>query len=246
MWPGSTNRPVSAVLVLGPDGERGRAVVLTPPVELRHVAAGADGTFYVLGLNAGYFRGLEKECTMVHKYSPAGERLASFSSCPETPRSASLSSVVHRLNKDIDLGHLWTKGDLVYHVLPFSRELRVFRSDGTLVRRVKLQPPAENPLPARYSMFGGDTVSQQVWRIAPVGEGNLLVHWVYSQPEGPGRRNLPYLALHNAAGVAISQPKLLPWKHSALAFSDGQGYCYFIRWISPVRHELIRTKIYLQ
>ncbi len=245
-WRGAGRSPVAAVFILEPDAAKGKTVALSPRVEIRHVAAGADGTFYVLGLNTDYFRGLDKECTLVHKYSPKGDRLASFSACPKTPRSASLSSVVHRLNKDIDLGHLWTSGDLVYHVLPSSRELRIFGSDGTLVRRVALQPPAENPLPARYSMFGGAPGTQEVWRIAPVPNGNFLIHWVYSHHESPGRRNLPYLALHNADGAAISQPRLLPWKRSALAFSDDEGYCYFIRWVSPERHELIRAKVDLR
>ncbi len=245
LWRGLDRSTVPAVLVLNPDGTRRRAVVLSPPVEIRRVAAGQDGMFYVLGLDAAYFRSSEAGCRLVHKYSPDGKRLASFSSCPRTAGPASSSATIRRLNQEVELGHLWTGNGSVYHALPFSRELRVFTAGGRLVRRMRLEPPERNSLPSRYALAGEGSAGEYVWRIVPLAGGNFVVQWVHSQPQGAGWRNLPYLALHDARGLALSRPRPLPWKRSGLAFSDGDGFCWFLRWVSPERSELIRTKVSL-
>ena len=245
VWFRPGRRFTAAVFVVEP-GSGGLAVMLPPPVEIRHVALGEEGTFYVLGTDAGYFRGTAAECNLVHWYSAEGERLASFSRCPESPPGAPAGALLQRLNRETESGRLWTRAGLVYHVLPLSRQLRVFRRDGTPVRRAWLQPPVQEPAAGGTPFFATEQFSDQVQRIVPIANGGFLIQWLASQRQGAGRRNFPYLALHNAAGEAISRPRPLPWKRSALAFSDEEGRCYFLRWISPERYELIRTTASLE
>lgn len=241
-WRESSQKPVFGVFVLKPDGTYERSIILSPPAESRHIAPGEGGAFYVLGLDTGYFRGFESDCNLVHKYSIEGKRLVSFSGCPEDSGS-DLMGQFRQLKQEVDRGQLWTSTGRIYHVLPHSRHLRVFDSDGSPVSDIRFQPPVDNDMLRDYPVMQSTPEADQVWRIVPLATGDFLVQWLHSERRGATRHNLPYLALHDASGEALSRATPLPWKRSALAFADDQGHCYFVRWMSPENYRLVRTKI---
>lgn len=112
----------------------------------RHVVVRDDGTFVVLGVDGGFFFGRENRCDLLHVYSADGVRLNSLSPCPDHGVAGSSPSRrdgvdFELLKEDVDHGQLWLDGDRVYHLLPATREIRIFSSSNHLLRRTRLEAP---------------------------------------------------------------------------------------------------------
>lgn len=135
----------AAIARVSPEGFVG-AVRLRPAVMARHVVVRDDGTFVVLGIDGGFFLGREDGCNLLHVYTADGVRLNSLSPCPDHGVAGSSPSRrdgvdFELLTKDVDHGQLWLDGDRLYHLLPATREIRIFSPSNHLLGGIRLQAP---------------------------------------------------------------------------------------------------------
>ena len=224
---GGGRRFFSGAFAFFPGSGYSHTVVFDPSVEVRWLAVGSTGDIYAAGLDAAYFRGISRECKMVHKFTEEGRRSAAFSDCPpkitEGFRS-DLRAQYSRLKQDADHAHIWFRDDRVVHVLPASRLLRTFRTSGELISEIALNPPWDEevviqkpfPLPVPVS-------ERRIFQIFPLPHGRHLVYWLAIA--GPYRRG--YLAVHGADGQALTGATVMPkWGPVAV---DRQGEVFFVR-----------------
>jgi hypothetical protein len=240
IWREAPSRNLFGVFVYDPQGSYSRTIVLSPPAEIRHVAVDESGNLFVLGIDAKYFKGEVQQCFLVHKYSPAGRRLASLSPCPSgldlRQPSGHTGPGFRTLTQDVDRGRVWVQGGQVYHLLAYFRRVRLFSLDGKLLGEADLQPPG-----------GLGAAADTVWRIVLLSGGRFLVDWLHPQQSGGSAHNTRYLCLHDTQGRALSGATPEPWQPSLLAFGDDAGTsCYFLRGLSDGSEELIRTKVTLR
>ncbi|MGC8794864.1 MAG: hypothetical protein ACP5U2_15905, partial [Bryobacteraceae bacterium] len=197
----------TGVFVFDGSGLHVRTVTLEFAGLATRFAPGPDGNLWVIGVESHWLQDQTRECYLLHKFSPEGKRLASLSNCPETeqpgPGGRPLSSF-SPLREETARGHLFVHEGLIHHVLPVSRRLRIFRTDGALVRDVALIPPPSSELLAPCGLKA-DQASQRIWRIVPLPEGRFLVEWLHAEKAGTaGERRTTFLAVHGADGSPIT------------------------------------------
>jgi hypothetical protein len=193
-------------------GAYAHTITLEPNTEIRHAAVDVYGNIYALGIDAPYFRRRAASCFLLHKYSPDGKRVASFSECPTTELSW--------LQEDVDRGVVWVRDSRLYHVLSLSLKLRVFDLEGELLREVTFQPP-EGP------QASGARV--QIWRLAELPDGRFLIEWLRSEMAGSRTMsNVRLQSVHDRSGVLVSLPEEMSADPGTLLFADESGYCYFL------------------
>lgn len=197
MW--REGRQVGAAIVRLAENGATTAVVLDSMVEPRHIAFREDGSFVVLGIDAGFFRGREDRCELLHVYSSDGRRLRSFSACPDHGQAgaspARRNGVDFELLKpDVDHGQLWLAGDRIHQVLPATRELRVFSASGEPAGVVRFPPPEG---------LGGQVSIRKLFSLAG---GRFLVAWMSQQRTPEGLRGATVAVLHGADGRIASRP----------------------------------------
>ncbi|HXG35040.1 MAG TPA: hypothetical protein VNJ11_16865 [Bryobacteraceae bacterium] len=180
-------------------GGRVSSVRLMPPVMARHVAVRDDGSFVVLGIDGGFFSGRENRCHLLHVYSADGRRLDSLSPCPDHGVAGSSASRregvdFHLLQQDVDPGQLWLDGDRLCHLLPASREIRIFSASHLLLRTIRLQAPDSG---ARGLV---------VRRLLPLQDG-YLVFWMSRRGLATQTETVAVVAaLHDLDGGLRSRP----------------------------------------
>jgi hypothetical protein len=213
----------SGAFVFSSGGAYERTLLFEPPVEARRLVRDESGNFFVSGVDGAYFRSLTGGCYLLHKYSPDGNRLGSFSECPDNEGGRLRSSMTEmkRLMREMDHSHLWHRGGELVQVLALSRLVRTFDAGGRLMREVILEPPDESriltkpfPLPVPVTerlVFGAFALPGQGW----------LIHWMLTA--GGYRRG--YLSVHRFDGRAASNAKVLP-KLAPVAV-DPVGYVLF-------------------
>lgn len=240
IWRQAPRRNVFGVFVYDPQGSYSRTIVLSPPTEIRHLAVDAMGDLFVLGVDARYFKGEARDCFLVHKYSPDGRRLTSFSPCPAgldlRPSFGRMGPDFRRLSQDVDRGRVWVQAGQLYHLLPLFRQVRAFSLDGRPLGEAELQPP------------GGPAVAgDSAWRVVLLSGGRFLVDWLHPEQSGGSVQNARYLCLHDAQGRALSGTTPEPWQPSLPVFADEAGAgCYFMRHVNDGTDELIRAKVSLR
>jgi len=191
-------------------------------VEARSVAVGPDGTLFVLGIEAAFFRGTAPECHLIHQHTPSGERIRSFSRCPAAEAGGfgpTLRSGVNyeSLKLEADYGKVWRRHDQVLQLLPQTGELRTFSRDGVLIRTVRFERPE-----------GSASGPYVIHALFPLRDGRFLVFWRSSLREGNTVRASGGVALHGADGRMLSNlagPE--PFAGRFPAFVNARGECIF-------------------
>jgi len=212
---------LSFALIRAGAGGEVTSVVLNPPVEARSVAVGPDGTLFVLGIEAAFFRGTAPECHLIHQYTSSGERIRSFSPCPAGEAGGfgpTLRNGVNyeSLKLEADYGKVWRRHDQVLHLLPQTGELRTFTPDGVLIRTVRFERPEGSA--ARYVIHA----------LFPLGNGRFLVFWRSNLRDGNTMRASGGAALHGPDGRMLSElagPE--PFAGRFPAFVNARGECIF-------------------
>lgn len=234
---------VSGLFVYGPSGAFSHTIRLDSPVAVRRVAIDGSGNLYIAGLDGDYFRGLASTCHLVHKYSPGGRRLASFSPCPGSGRAGSVQDRMRgfsSLSKEIDQSHLWWHGGKLFFALPVSRTLRIYEDKGGPPSEVTFAPPNDEDVVVNQPFALPVPVSErQLFRIFPLTDSRWLVYWL--AVAGPYRRG--YLAVHASDGSAVSKATVMP-QAGPVAFSD-LGQIFFVRPATggPSGLELVRATV---
>lgn len=219
----------AGVVVFGAAGRYERAIRLSPRTNVRHIAMGASGDLFILGIDPDYFRGLTNSCFLLHRYTADGNRLSSFSSCPP---ETSLARVVsgpqwERLNLEVDRGAVWLDGAYVYHLLPVSHRIRVFEeATGRLVREMLLPPPGP-AVPAGDELRSVGQLPL-VWRALPLSDGRFFVHWMVRSAASRGETRSAVMAMHDAQGKEISAAQGLPWQKAVPIVSNDDGTVTFL------------------
>jgi len=227
LWKDASRVLHSGVFVLDPDGRYQRTVEFAVPVETRHIAVDETGNLFVLGIDGRYYRGKTTDDSLLHKFNSTGAHVRAFS--PAVMPLAS-GEVFQRAKRDIDKGLLVFGPDgLLYSVMAESGALRIFDSDGTLVKETRLiQPEARD---------------QWIWHFVPLPGNRYLVHWVHSDISGSVMTNRPYLALHNGSGEVIAGPARQPWSRSYPIAADRDANCYFLHDLGEGTQELVTTTV---
>lgn len=186
------------VVVLDNNGNFNRLIRLHQRSEIRHVTVGNDGSLYVLGIDPAYFNRLTNSCYLLHKYTTQGDRIASFSPCPDVTNLRQPGSIVpgkgfDQLMQETQRGSVWLKGESAFHLLPYAHELREFSSDGKAKGKIVLDvPPPGQP----------SDIAAQVF---PRTDGTLLTIWLHMEMTGLNAFNsAKYMSLHGGDGRALS------------------------------------------
>jgi hypothetical protein len=182
----------AGVLVYDAAGHYQRTIVLKPQVSIRHLAMDAAGNLFVLGIDPAYFKGFTNLCALVHKYTPDGQRVLTFSGCPiPTGERAVTGPPWEQLSFEVDRGSIWIQDGRLYQVLPAGRAVRVFDSvTGIALSETSLHPPPSDGL----TVATGPSVA---WRVVPLGERGYLVVW--SVPTTMGRTS--FVSAHDRNGA---------------------------------------------
>lgn len=180
------------------DGGATTVLALNPPVEARSVAVGRDGTLFVLGVEAGFFRGTAAECHLVHHYTATGERIRSFSPCPASGVAGVGPSRrdgvdYEEIKQETDHGKVWVDGSNIRHLLPQAGELRTYSAEGVLIRTLSFERPGAS-LKAPYVIHA----------LFPLRDGRFLVFWRSGVREGNLVRASVGAALHDSEGRMLS------------------------------------------
>jgi hypothetical protein len=219
----------SAVFVLDSSGRYQRTVEFAPAAEARHIAIDPDGNWFVLGVDARYYRGLTRDTSVLHKYTSLGAVSKAFS--PQTIPMGGADEPNMQAKADINRGLLFIHGGLLYSVLTESRMMRVFDLAGNLVKQVTFSPPGS---------------TDRIWHFVPLPNDTYLIHWVHSEVAGSTVTNTPYLSVHDGSGQALTAPVEAPWSRSFPLSSDGSGNCYFLHQLDGDTVELISTAVRLK
>ncbi len=248
-WRTEAGDRVAAVFVLDSSGAYRRMIRLEPFVTVHSIAVSGAGEVFVAGMDPAFFRRRIRDCLLVHSYSAAGQRLRSFSACPEVLMRgpASAPGWARAKEFDVDRGRVWVKDDSVYHVLPGSRRLRVFSVEGQLEREVTLQPPPS--LPERW--LHGATAGDVIWRLLALPDGRFLAQWRHSRGGGGVTNVFTYLSLHDPQGRAMVAATPAPWSRSWPVDAEPDGGVLWIHNVSAdtdkgERSEIIRTRLGLR
>jgi hypothetical protein len=213
----------AGIFVFDSRGYYERTIELAPRTNVRHIAMDEAGNIFVLGIDPAYYRRTADTCFLVHEYSPQGERLKAFSSCPaDLARTRQTSGPAwQELNLEIDRGRLWFSGGRLYQLLPASHQIRIFDpASGRPVGQVGLQSPVS---------ASEGSPGPIVWRIVQVAEGQYLAQW--SVPKGAANgagvaRSLG-LVLHDKSGSSLSNPAHLTGEAMVPLFANGDGTITF-------------------
>ncbi|MCC7176742.1 MAG: hypothetical protein IT159_16220 [Bryobacterales bacterium] len=184
----------SGVAVWNPQGRYERTIRLDPPVEVRHIALGDNGDLFVLGMDPDHYKGLRPENFLVHKYTPSGRRLASFSQTSLRAPIAAKGGVHRDLTTEADRGKLWMQDGTLWQMQPVTRGLRAFSLDGRLLREVRFAPPTET---------GSGTA--WIWNVFKVSGDQFLVDWVLEENSPGALRRSRGVVAHDAIGRPISR-----------------------------------------
>ena len=200
----------AGIFVFDRTGRYQRTIPL-PQRSVRHIALGANGEVFTLGLDTNFIRGRTDSCFLLGRYTQEGKLAAAFSPCPGH------GAEIARLNTEIDRGSIWIKDGNLYQLMPLSRVVRVFDAKtGRWSAETTLEAP-------------GLGVSE-LWRVLSLANGEYLAEW----------RDARVLTVHNASGRVIARaenaelPSSVPITsddHGAVTFlaSDSQRGLYFIR-----------------
>jgi hypothetical protein len=206
------------ILVFGREGRLTRLVKLEPRTEARKLTIGGDGSLYVLGVDPGFFNRKIDECYLLHKYTPQGQRVVSFSSCPNVNTLRQTGTIrpgsgFARLIEETQRGSIWLKGETVYQLLPHSQEIRKFSTSGAFQSSVVFDLP--------HAGHPGDIALQAFER----NDGTFLVVWLRQEQTGTNTVSSgKYLAVHDGvSGRVLSQIKPVRRGDAAPFASDGNG-----------------------
>ena len=209
IWRYAPKRGAAGVYVFNAQGIYERTIEFATRTNVRHIAIDDSGAIFVLGVDPAYFRGIENNCFLIHKYTPDGKRVTAFSDCPvDLARGRQTAGPAwDELNLEVDRGQLWLSHNRLYQLLPSSHQIRIFDPVlGTAIGQVNLGTPAPSEIEAEGRL---------VWRIVQAPNGRYVAQWSLRQqpirPEIMARRFV--LGLHDAAGRNLS---------SADAFQSGE------------------------
>jgi len=215
----------AGLAVFSPNGSYRARIVFDPPVEIRRAAVDPLGNLYVLGMDPSFFQQELNSCYLIHKYSPDGKRLDSFSSCSQAAglrgERTQLGPGFRRLQAEADRGQVWLTDSRVYHLLPLSRTLRIFEPEGKLVAEVRFESPW-----AEWN--AAQPLSIWIWNVAPLADGNYLVEWLRSERDGARALNSRHQTIHDSGGRVLSLPVPMVASTGTLLSGDGQGLCYLL------------------
>lgn len=180
------------------DGGATTVLALNPPVEARSVAVARDGTLFVLGIEAGFFRGTAAECHLVHHYTATGERIRSFSPCPASGVAGVGPSRrdgvdYEEIKQETDHGKVWVDGSNIRHLLPQAGELRTYSAEGVLTGTVRFERPGAS-----------SGAAYVIHALFPLRDGKFLIFWRSSVREGSQVRAFGGAALHDADGRMLT------------------------------------------
>jgi len=227
----------AAVVVYDAGGHYQRTILLAPRANIRHLALDTSGNIFVLGIDPGYYRGGTNSCLLVHKYTPDGERVTAFSSCPITPGERDLSGPEwDRLSFEVDRGSIWIRNGRLYHVLPTSRVVREFDSvTGVGLSETSLQ------LPRTGEVSLGDIDSAVAWRVLPMGHGYLVL-W----SAGTSTLRTSFLSAHDAKGVAATPASRTPLSQGIPVATDARGQLFLLSRESDGTVGLLRSAVRIE
>lgn len=219
--PGGRAAPATGVLVFDPAGRHEKTIPLEHVASAERIAVDSQGMLYVLSLDTAWLRDRTRECHLVHKFTPGGKKVASFSPCPDqrvssaAPLGAS-GSAISRLYEETARGQLWIRDGLVHHLLPGARLLRIFDSSGNMIREVLLTPPDSRGLLSPLHLEP-DPAALRVWRVAELADGTFLIEWLHAEKAGTGgERRATFLALHGEDGRPLSRASHPPARPGGL------------------------------
>lgn len=237
------------VSVFRPDGRYSFTIHLTPSVDVRQIVVDGTGELFVLGIDLSSLYRPAGGCLLVHKYSRRGTRLASFSQCPAPELAHSAGErpgpLFLRRQTTVMASQLFLHDGVLYHVLFSLQIIRMFDTQGRLIRELHLEPPSGGALLGASGMREPPNVKDEVVRVVLIPEGRFLVEWAHAEQPQLGLRKLRYLGLHDGQGCALSQASPGPTARSTLLCTDEKGYAYFLGMPTGGHQELIRTRVCL-
>jgi hypothetical protein len=245
-WKSAGQQAGAGVFVFDAAGRNTRKIILSPPIMVRHVATDDQGNLFALGVDQEYFWRRTDDCLLIHKYSSEGKRTVAFSACPSHLDLRRMGDVrpgpdAQRLWEEAARGRIWLKKGLVYHLLPVSRQLRIFEGNGSLVKNFVLTPPDAQSVLRQSPATNPDTSNDQIWSLVDLPGGRYLVDWLHI--EGGGR--FRYLSLHDDEGKPLSAAMRTPWPRSLPKFSEEDGRVCFVRTGNGAQ-EIIHARIDLR
>jgi len=251
--PGGRAAPGTGVLVFDPAGRHEKTIPLENVASAERIAMDPQGMLYVLSLDTAWLRDRTRECYLVHKFTPGGKKVASFSPCPDrrvpgaAPFGAS-GSAISQLYEETARGQLWIRDGLVRHVLPAARLLRIFDGSGNMIREVVLTPPDSRGVLSPLHL-APDPAALRVWRVAELADGTFLIEWLYAQRAGSGgERRATFLALHAEDGRPLSRASLPPARPGGLipGYHPREVLFLHLNVAQGRRVELLRATILLE
>ena len=81
--PGGRAASGTGILVFDPAGRHEKIIPLENVASAERIAMDPQGMLYVLSLDTAWLRDRTRECYLVHKFTPGGKKVASFSPCPD-------------------------------------------------------------------------------------------------------------------------------------------------------------------
>ncbi len=194
-------------------------IELQPPVEIRDLAMESSGAYYVTGVDPAFFRRENAGCFLLHKYSPQGKRVASFSPCPH--HGAGEDTPLRRngidfelLREDLDSGKIWLEGPMLVQTLARQHEVRRFALDGAPAGCVRIEPPHDASGARLHGYF-------------ETREGRLAL-WRVLSASGPGQRSgRMVVSRHDDAGAMIGSARPVSDLMAGPVFVDADGRCVF-------------------
>jgi len=236
------------VSVFRPDGRYSFTIHLTPSVDVRHIVVDGTGELFVLGIDLSSLYRPAGGCLLVHKYSRRGTRLTSFSQCPapELARSAGEQpgQLFLRRQTTVMASQLFLHEGVLYHVLFSLRIIRMFDTQGRLIRELHLEPPSGAPL-GTSGLPQPANVGDEVVRVVLIQEGRFLVEWAHAEQSQWGQRKVRYLGVYDGQGRALSEASPEPAASSVLLCADKTGDVYFLGTPTNGHQELLRTRVCL-
>jgi len=233
---GGSAKAQAGVFIFDADGRHVATVELPVRTAPERILVHPSGDLIVLGLDADYFNGRKPDCFLLHRVNLQGQLVRSFSPCPlpmeGLPGAGALRVPTADLREEVGRkADLWMTGRDLFHLLPVSRRLRIFESEGELKREVVFSLPERSELLARFGLRS-QPAQTQVSKVVCLPTGTFLVEWLHIERVAAWReRRLTYLALHDSDGVPVTAASDPPASPSVPIGADAQGRVLFL-WLN--------------